>query len=394
MPRELETQRSIDGMLIRGGTSKGLFVEEGELPPPGDVRDELVLELFGTPDPLQLDGVGGTHSHTSKVMIVSESSRADADVDYTFGQVGVETPVVDYSGNCGNLTSAVGAFALLRGLVAPVEPTTELTLFNTNTNAYVRQTIPVEDGEPAVTGGYAIDGVPGTGARIDSHFQSPGGEVLGGSILPTGRPAERVEVDGAEVRLSVVDAVNLCVFVRADDLGLSGSELPAEIAGREGVLQRLELIRGTICEGLGLVDDARDAAMVRPATPLVCVVAEPRSYETSVGGRVSEADVDVTSRMISSQSPHHAYPVTGAMCLAAATKLPGSVPNEVVPEPRSIDAVTIGHPKGTISIGVTRNAGGDDPPADGEGPIGRVSVGRTARAIMSGKVYYHETRTG
>jgi 2-methylaconitate cis-trans-isomerase PrpF len=190
----------------------------------------------------------------------------------------------------------------------------------------------------------------------------------------------------------VVDAVNLCVFAWADDLGLSGSELPAEIQEDEGVLQRLELIRGTICEELGLVDDALEAATVRPATPLIGVVAEPRSYETSVGGRVSAADVDVTSRMISSQSPHHAYPVTGAMCLAAATKLPGTVPNEVAPDPRSIDEVTIGHPKGTISIGVTRTDGTDDPSADGDGPIEQVSVGRTARAIMSGKVYYHESR--
>jgi hypothetical protein len=370
-----ELQGSVDGKLIRGGTSKGLYVTADELPPAGDRRDELILELFGTPDDLQIDGIGGTHSHTSKIMIVEASDREGVDVDYTFGQVGITTPSIDWSGNCGNLTSGVGVFALLEGLVPASEPTTSLTLYNTNTDTVVEQEIPVRAGEPDVYGEYAIDGVPGTGARIDSFFRDPGGSQTG-ELLPTGSPVDTLTVDGDDVEVSIVDVANLNVFVRARDLGLEGTELPDAFDG--DLLDRIERIRGTACERLGLVDDASDAVTERAAIPQIALVSEPQSYETTTGERVDEADVDVVSRIVTQQTPHHSYAMTGAMCLSAATQVPGTIPNEFARD--EVADVTLGHPKGTIRVGVDVSDAGMH--------VERVRVGRTARLVMDGRVYY------
>lgn len=372
---------AVEGSLIRGGTSRGLFVREGTLPKSDPQRTELILELFGSPDPLQLDGVGGTHSHTSKLMIVGEGDRDDVDLRYTFGQVGIETPSVDFGGNCGNLTSAIGVYGLLQGLVEPTEPVTKLRLYNTNTDTVVTQEVPVSDGEPRVQDDYAIDGVPCTGARIDSKFHEPGGGVTG-SILPTGRPVDEFEVDGETIQASIVDAANPNVFVRAPDVGLEGTELPPEIEADSGLLARLERIRAIACARIGIVDDPSEATERSPGIPYVAVVSEPQTYECSVDKTVSAADIDVTARIMSNQSPHHAYAMTGAMCLASAAAIPGTVPASVCREDRPVNHVRIGHPKGTVNIGVERTGTGDDV------DIAWVSVGRHARLIMDGLVYH------
>lgn len=367
--------------MIRGGTSRGLYVTPDRLPPAGERRDDVLIELFGTPDPLQIDGIGGGNSHTSKVMIVDESDRPDADVEYTFGQVGIENPTVDWSGNCGNLTSGVGVFALLSGLVDADDPETELVLHNTNTDAYIDQIVPVTGGEPSVHGDYHVDGIPGTGARIDSYFRDPGGSVTG-RLLPTGARRETLTVDCDDYTVSIVDVANPNVFLRARDLGLDGTELPDELDDPE-LLDRLELIRGAACERLGLVDDRRDAVDERPAIPQIALVSEPRSPETVSNDRVAAADVDVTSRIVTTQTPHHSYATTGAMCLAAATRLDGTIPAEFVRETAGSD-VTIGHPKGRITIGIeTTTRGGDT-------TVERVRVGRTARLLVDGRLYYRD----
>jgi hypothetical protein len=369
-------QGHVDGRLIRGGTSKGFFVTPAAFPDvEGDLRDTLLLEMFGSPDPLQIDGIGGSISSTSKFMLVERSDRDGIDVDYTFGQVAVNQPAVDWSGNCGNLTSAIGTYALKEEL-APVDgdPTT-VTLYNTNTSTRIEQSIPIEEGVPTPYGDYAIDGVPGTGARVDSKFFDPAGGVFG-SLTPTGNFRETIAVEGDEYEVSLVDATNPCVFVRADDLGLSGTELPSEISERDGVLNTLELIRGTVCERLDLVDDARDARSERPTIPFVAFVSEPQSYENSLGGHVDAAEIDVTARVITTQTPHHAYAMTGAMCLAAAAQLKETIPNEVSRE--TTESVTIGHPKGKITVGVEAS----------ETAIESVTVGRTVRELVRGSVSY------
>ena len=376
-------QGSIHGTLLRGGTSRGLYVTPEQLPPAGDRRDELLIDLFGTPDPLQIDGIGGGNSHTSKVMLVESADRPDADIDYTFGQVGIEAATVDWSGNCGNLTSGVGPFALLAGLVDADEPVTEVVLYNTNTDTYIDQSIPTVDGEPAVDGEYHIDGIPGTGARIDSYFRDPGGAVTG-RLLPTGNRTDTLRVDGDDYTVSLVDAANPNVFLRARDLGLDGRELPDELADRD-LLDRLEAIRGAACERLGLVEDRRDAADERAAIPQLAIVSEPRTAECVSGDRVDAAEMDITARIITTQTPHHSYATTGAMCLAAATRLDGTIPAEFVRDVGSgaePTDVTIGHPKGTITIGVETATRGGAPAID------RVRVGRTARLLVDGAMYY------
>ncbi|WP_418282894.1 PrpF domain-containing protein [Halorubrum sp. DTA98] len=377
-------QRGVDGHLIRGGTSKGFFASSAILPTDPTARDEFVLELFGSPDPLQVDGLGGSHTHTSKLMLVDAADRDDADLAYRYAQVGIENPTVDWDGNCGNLASAVGVYGILEGLVDATEPTTTVRIYSENTESILEQDVPVVDGEPTPYGSCRIDGVPGSGARIPTRYLDPGGGMLG-STLPTGNATDELSVDGETYTVSVVDATNVTVFLRAADLGLDGTESPTELAEHEGLLERLERIRGAACVELGLVDDPTDAADERPTMPFIAVVAPPRGYTTTVGSTVDAGDVDVVARMVSTGHPHHAYATTGAMCLAAATRVPGTITESVARG--SGDAVRIGHPKGTIRIGV--EARGDEELTGDDKPtvIDAVSIDRTARLLMSGTAF-------
>ncbi|SNR46332.1 PrpF domain-containing protein [Halorubrum vacuolatum] len=368
-------QHGIDGHLIRGGTSKGFFTSSDAIPTEPDARDAFVLELFGSPDPLQVDGLGGSHTHTSKLMLVDRSERDGVDLTYEYAQVGIEHATVDWDGNCGNLASAVGVYGILEGLVEPTEPTTTVRIHSVNTDSTLEQAMPVVDGEPTPYGDCRIDGVPGSGARIPTRYLHPGGGMLG-ATLPTGNAVDELSVDGETYRVSVVDATNVTVFLEASDLGLDGTESPATLEAREGLLERLERIRGAACVELGLVDEPAAASEARPTMPFIAVVAPPQGYETTVGGSVAAADVDVVARMVSTGRPHHAYATTGAMCLAAATRVPETIPATVARG--TGDAVRIGHPKGTIRIGVERG--------DGE-TIASVSIDRTARLLMSGTAY-------
>lgn len=360
-----EQQGSIEGTLLRGGTSKGFFVREENLPRLASL-DDLLLELFGSPDPLQIDGIGGSNSHTSKFVSVAPSDREGIDVEYTFAQVGVSEPTVDWSRNCGNLTSAVGSFAIREGLLDPSEPTTEATLYNTNTDTIVTQEIPVADGEPAVVGDYRIDGVPGTGAKIASTFHDPAGNETG-SVFPSGNPTDSIEVDGEPRSVTIADATNVVAFVRASDVGMDGTERPDEIANSTWI-ETLEGVRQASADLVGL-----------DSIPLVAVVAEPQSYRCSTGDVVSADEIDLTSRVISLQ-PHHAYAMTGAMCLAAAARLPGTIPFEQCRD-GATDSITIGHPKGTLTIGIEID-GTADP------RVASITNYRTARPLFDGRAYY------
>lgn len=380
-------QQGVDGYLLRGGTSKGFFTSSAAIPDDPGARDEFVLELFGSPDPLQVDGLGGSHTHTSKLMLVDAADRDDADLRYRYAQVGIENPTVDWDGNCGNLASAVGVYGVLEGLVEATEPTTTVRIHSENTDSILEQEVPVVEGEPTPYGSCRIDGVPGTGARIPTRYLDPGGGMLG-STLPTGNATDDLSVDGETYTVSVVDATNVTVFLKAADLGLDGTESPADLERREGLLDRLERIRGAACVELGLVDDPADAAAERPTMPFIAVVAPPKAYTTTGGSPVDADDVDVVARMVSTGRPHHAYATTGAMCLAAATRIPGTVTAAVARG--SGESVRIGHPKGRISIGV--ETVGDDVDGDAEAddvmtPIRSVSIDRTARLLMSGTAF-------
>lgn len=363
---------SVPGVMLRGGTSRGLFLREADIPTDDPaLRDALILELFGSPDPLQLAGIGGGKSHLSKLMIVEPSAREGVDVDYTFAQVGTTDAEVDWSRNNGNLGSAVGAYAIMEGLVEATEPTTSLTLFNTNTATLIEHVVPVEDGEPAVYGDYSIDGVPGTGAKIQATFLEPSGAVTG-SLLPMGEPITTFSAAGRTVEASVVDSGTLGVSFRARDLGLTGTELPNQLAENEKVMAIIEEVRETIRADLELTEAKR-------SNPSAAIVSEPQSYDCSVDERVSAEDIDITARFISLQ-PHHAVSLTGGMSLVSSARIPGTIPNETI---RSTSGATrIGHPKGTIELDV------DVEFRDGEPTFNGVTYWRTFNPVFHGHVYY------
>lgn len=372
----------IPAVLMRGGTSKGLFVRDSDLPPPGEERDAAILALMGSPDPAQINGLGGATSSTSKLISVSRGSEPGVDLDYLFAQVAVDRAFVDYGGNCGNLTAAVGPFAIEEGIVEPRGATTVLTLFNRNTGKKVRTHVPVRDGRPLEEGDFAIAGVPGTGARIINEFLDPGGSVLG-SVLPTGRAVDKVQPDvGPPVEVSLVDVAGPMAFIRAIDVGIGMDHHPSTTHVDENLMRLLEAIRGACAHAVHLVDDPAEATLRSPALPRLALLSPPHSYVTTTGRRVEEAAVDVVASMLSMQKMHHAFAGTGLMCLAAAARLPGTIANEIC-RPTAGDSVRIGHPKGVAEVGVVLGAGAVP-------TVEAVVVARTARRLMAGEAYYHD----
>jgi len=374
-------QHSLPATVFRGGTTKGVYFHRAEMPADRGRWDSLLLNTFGSPDPNQVDGIGGSHSTASKAMIISVPDDDDVDLEYLFAQVGIDKPVVDWGGNCGNLTYAVGPYAMERGLVTPDtdgEETVDLTLRNENTEAVVEQSVPVtEAGEPRYRGDFRVHGVPGTGARIRSRFRDPSGSVTG-ALFPTGNRVDTLSVSGVgPVEASLVDVSNPCVFVRARTVGMTGAELPPAVDSDRDLLDDLERIRSVAAAKLGFVDDPADATATSPGIPKLTVVGEPRPYETSLGETVTPDDYDLLARMLSMQKAHHAYAITGAMCTATAAGFADTIPNEFLTA-ENPDRVTIAHPKGTLTVGVRLD--GDD--------VRYTEVDRTARQIMHGDLYY------
>ncbi len=378
-----EEQKRIRCAVMRGGTSRALFVMRGDLPTEPELRNRVILRMYGSPDVRQIDGMGGADPLTSKLAIIGPPTREDADVDYTFAQVSIEEPLVDYKGNCGNISSAVGPFAIDEGLVDAVEPKTTVRIHQTNTESILVADVPVVNGKAAVEGHYHIDGVPGTGARIDLDFSDTAGAVTG-RILPTGNPVDQMSVEGVgPVDVSVVDAGNPCVFVRAHDLGIEGTETPDEIDADRALNDRIERIRGTVAAEIGLVGDWRDAARESPYIPFFVLISPPADYVDFTTGHVVESeDVDFVARLLFMLRMHKAYAVTGTVCTGAAAKLPGTIVHQTArPESRGRSLTRIGHPAGVIDVeAVVRSD-------DGVVHLVRASVGRTARRIMEGAVF-------
>jgi len=377
-------QDKIYTVIMRGGTSKGLFFKKEDMPFFSDKekRDRIILFLFGSPDPMQIDGLGGSHSVTSKIMIVEPSNRQGFDIDYTFGQVAIDKPLVDYGGNCGNLTSAIGAFAIDEGMVKAEEPITILNLYNTNTKKKIIAEIPVENGKAKVEGDYAIDGVPGSGAKIVTRWLDPGGSFTG-STLPTRNVIDEINTGQEIIRCSIVDVSNPVVFIRAEDMGLSGEELPPRLNADKQMLAKIERIRSAAAEIIGIVKDKKIATSVSPGIPKIAFVTKSKNYITSLGKAIAKEKINLVARIMSMQKMHPAYAVTGAMCTAAAAKIKGTLVQSVVSE-LNREEIVIGHPKGIIEIGVKMgfNLEGKDP------RVNEVIVARTARRLMEGYAYY------
>jgi len=374
---------TIPAVYMRGGTSKGLFFRGGWLPADRETRDRILLRALGSPDPFrrQVDGLGGATSSTSKAVIVSPSPRRDADVEYLFAQVSIDRPVVDYSGTCINLSAAVGPFAIDGGLAASTDGVTTVRIWQVNTGRRIVAHVPTRRGRPVVEGEYGIDGVPNPGAEIRVEFLDPGGGACG-RLLPTGQARDRLDVPGVgPVEVTLLDAGTPAVFVRAEDLGLEGTELQDTVDGAPDLLARLEAIRSAAAVAMGLAGTPEEAMSRRPSTPKIVFVTAPRDYTTTRGERVSAATVDVVARIMSMGRLHHAFAVTGAIAAAAAAVVPGTIVNTAAGFPAGGEReVRIGHPSGTIRVTAAAAR------REGTWAVEKAVVGRTARRLMEGAI--------
>jgi 2-methylaconitate cis-trans-isomerase PrpF len=376
-------QFSCTAVFMRGGTSKGLFFQPEDLPADPVERERFILHAIGSPDPngRQLDGMGGGISSLSKVMIVSRSMREGVDVEYDFGQVAVGEPVIDGKANCGNLSAAVGVYAVEAGLVQVPDGEPVVRMLNLNTGKRVDCRLQVDGGHARVHGDYAIAGVAGTGAPIRLDFLEPGGAGTG-ALLPTGAPVDMLELpDGTSIAASIVDATNLCVFVRAADMGLAGTELPPDIRSKVAVIARLEAIRAAAAVKAGIAATVQEAGRLSRTTPKIAMVTVAADAPTLSGDRLHAADCDILVRMISMGLPHLAIPLTGAMCVGVAAQIAGTLVQECARPNTGSDMFRVGHSSGVLPVSavVERRAVGWF--------AERVSVFRTARVLMEGRVY-------
>lgn len=369
-------------VLHRGGTSKAVFMMRNELPKDPIQRDKVIRAVFGSPDPRQIDGLGGADVLTSKFAMIGPATRPDADVDYTFAQVSFDTDYVDYGGNCGNISSAVGPFAIDEGLVEAVEPVTTVRIHQTNTNCILVAHVPVKDGKACVEGACRIDGVPGTGARILMDFSDTAGSTTG-KVLPTGNPTDRICVGGEEYEVSIVDAGNVVIFIEAAALGLIGTESCAEIEKNPALMQKIEAIRAAATVKTGMAKTPEEATAKRTYVPFFAIVSKPADYFSPTSNlTVHKEDVDIVSRLYFMLHMHKAYPGTGSVATGAAARIPGTlVYRQLSEQARQNGELRIGHPGGVmISDAIARQT-----------PEGirfeRLAYERTARRLMEGICY-------
>jgi 2-methylaconitate cis-trans-isomerase PrpF len=331
-------------VFMRGGTSRAVMFHARDLPDRGE-WDPIFLAAMGSPDPngRQLNGMGGGISSLSKVCILAPSDRADVDIDYTFAQVQIRDPRVDYRSNCGNMSSAVGPFAVDEGIVRPNGDTAVVRIFNTNTRKIIRSTFPLEDGRAATDGDLTIPGVAGTGAPVRLDFLAPGGATTG-RLLPTGNCTDRLDAPGVgAIEVSMIDAANACVFVRARDLGLTGRELPEDLERDPALLDRLQSIRRQASIAMGIARDDADARTVA-AVPIIGFVAPPMDAPTLSGEPIAAAQVDLTARFLSNGQPHRALPLTASLCTAVAANIAGTLVAEALAPGAGADRDALWHP--------------------------------------------------
>lgn len=383
-------QIRIPATYMRGGTSKGVFFRLEDLPErarvPGPARDALLLRVIGSPDPYgkQIDGMGGATSSTSKVVIVSPSTRADCDVDYLFGAVAIDVPLIDWSGNCGNLSAAVGPFAIGAGLVqVPADGAATVRIWQTNIGKKIIAHIPMRNGEVVELGDFELDGVTFPAAEIKLEFLDPGvdaGTAGGTGMFPTGRMIDQLQVPGVgTVPATLIDAGNATIFVDAVSLGLEGTELQEDVNRRPDILERAEAIRAHGAVAMGFGRTAREITEQRPHTPKLAFVASAADYVAADGTCVSAASIDLLARIFSMGQLHHAMTGTGAIAIAAAACTPGTLVNRLIGR-SGADRVRFGHPSGTLHVGV------DAVQMDGRWSIRRVLLSRSARRLMEGWV--------
>ena len=384
-------QIKIPATYMRGGTSKGVFFSLLDLPAiaqvPGAARDALLLRVIGSPDPYekQIDGMGAATSSTSKTVIVSKSAHADHDVDYLFGQVAIDKPFVDWSGNCGNLSAAVGSFAISSGLVdaarIPHNGTAVVRIWQANISKTIIAHVPMTDGAVQETGDFELDGVTFPAAEVQLEFLNPAAdeEGAGGSMFPTGNLVDDLDVPGVgTLNVTLINAGIPTIFVNARDLGYTGAELQNDINSDPKALAMFETIRAHGALRMGLIDRLEDAAK-RQHTPKVAFVAGPLDYVSSSGKPVSAQSVDLLVRALSMGKLHHAMMGTAAVAIGTAAAIPGTLVNLAAGgEQRS--AVRFGHPSGTLRVGAEAQQ------VNGQWTVTKAIMSRSARVLMEGWV--------
>lgn len=377
VPEQLE----VPCVLMRGGTSKALFFHIRDVPPQGPARDAFLKRVMGTPDPLQIDGLGGSRLVTSKVALIGPSSRADADVDYTFAQCDVERDLIGYDANCGNISSAVAPFAIDEGLVVATDPVTTVRIHNTNTGTLLVSKVPVRNGKARVFGDCSIAGVPGTGAEIVMDYTDTLGAKTG-KLLPTGEPLDVIALeDGRRIEVSIVDAATPCVFIAAGSLGLTGSELPPAISADRALIEMIGEIQSKAGVRIGLYADWRDVHL--PGLPLAVLVAPAAEYTDVNHEAVQAADCDLRARLVFLGKCHDSMAGTGAICTAAASRVPGTLTNIAADLRAPTGTLRIGHPLGVMAVKVVARSGG----VPTETRFEALGLQRTARRLMAGMVY-------
>ena len=380
-------QIKVPATYMRGGTSKGVFFNLTDLPEPaqvaGEARDNLLLRVIGSPDPYQkqTDGMGGATSSTSKTVILSKSAKPDHDVDYLFGQVAIDKAFVDWSGNCGNLTSAVGAFAVSNGLVdaskIPDNGVVEVKVWQVNISKTIIVHVPITNGEVQETGDFELDGVTFPAAEVKLEFMDPAdGE---GALFPTGNLIDEIEVPGiGMLSATMINAGIPTVFINASEVGYDGTELQEAINGDASALEKLETIRAYGALKMGLISHI-DEAKARQHTPKVAWVAPAKTYHASSGKVVNETDIDLVVRAMSMGKLHHAMMGTAAVAIGTAAAIPGTLVN-LAAGGGERQEVNFGHPSGTLKVGAAATL------VDGNWQVTKASMSRSARVLMEGWV--------
>ncbi|MCS4533301.1 2-methylaconitate cis-trans isomerase PrpF [Neisseria montereyensis] len=380
-------QIKIAAIYYRGGTSKGVFFKLGDLPEaaqqPGEARDKILLRVLGSPDPYgkQIDGLGNASSSTSKAVILDKSTRPDHDVDYLFGQVSIDKPFVDWSGNCGNLTAAVGAFAIENGLVdaakIPENGVCTVRIWQKNISKTIIAHIPITNGQVQETGDFELDGVTFPAAEIKIEFLDPAdGE---GDMFPTGQIVDELDVPGiGRLKATMINSGIPTIFVRAADIGYTGTELQDDINNDAAALEKLETIRTYGALKMGLISDPAEAA-TRQHTPKIAWVAEPKDYTASSGKAVRAADIDLLVRAMSMGKLHHAMMGTASVAIATAAAIPGTLVNLAAGGGERSE-IRFGHPSGTLRVGAAAEQ------QNGKWTATKAIMSRSARVIMEGYV--------
>lgn len=368
--------------IHRGGTSKGIFIKENELPKDPDLRNKVIRAIFGSPDIRQIDGLGGAEVLTSKLAIIGPSTKEGCDVDYTFAQVSFDNETVDFGGNCGNISAGVGPFAIDEGMVEVTEPITKVKIHQVNTNCILEAEVEVKGGKARVEGDCKIDGVPGTGSKILLDFYDTAGSSVG-NVLPTGNPVDMVHLpEYGDVEVSIIDAGNVVVFVEADTFDLVGTETCEEIEKNPDIMKKMEVIRSHCAVEIGMFETCEEAT-ASPYVPFFAIVSKAASYTSAISNlEVKKEEIDIVSRLSFMLHMHKTYPGTGTAATGAAARIPDTlVYKQLSEEAKKEITLRIGHPGGVIAVEA------DAKQEESEYKFTRLAYERTARRILDGTVY-------